>query len=540
MVPHINKTLLASIFFLFTLLGFSGAFAQTYSTEDHTVSFEEMYESIYYDLKNGSPELNETATFYVGGAMGISSETVKQILQEDPTQCGNNCLAQKYCGTNNGIQATIDCKNKISNQISERKEQLLQEKSFHDYALSTQAFVNGTLQDTGGKTFDLVVDLNIVDLLLFGEKMTVPQNGSPFLPKNETGENASKITGEPIIEYIESSQSGGNNENNQNNNTGNNSNNNAENGNPPEEFCMAEDSFDAEFSDAFTIIGENLQEEVSEEQQTRLGNIIEEKYKFSGGTYPDLSRFKKKKKCGEGEKSYFGGRICIPEFCNEIICIKIDLKTQEKPKSTSKLNCTECNIDRALEALDSLMKTLGQNTPNANPMEPFFSRAIANLFKPISNNITMIAKPLPFLVYDEALVQDKEESKKPEEEKIKKQDEDLKAKILATNKQLYTDIILECPELIEHFGNETIGFDEIVGYCQKVDNERVGIGIVKKAKTQVAETENEQKSISHQKLIKPFYDTMNSKMVGINENLQEISAAEIQKTNRNCKTTLNQ
>ncbi len=548
MDQHINKALaiIGMIMLAFTLFFHASAETTKNTAANQTIDFENLYESLHTDFKNNYTALDSIAQKYVGGNLGASATEVQKMMTEDPSSCGDTCLLNKYCPKKSNLFTVQECKKMIISEVAKRKAQLITEKEMHDNTIASQAFMNGTLQDTGNKAYDLVVDLNIIDLLFFGDKMSVPTNGSPFLPKD--GNEGKNPSGEPSLSLLPTTSEGAHpSPSSSISNTPTPSSSSSpfpsSSTSPlPSGFCMVPNSFsgkvDTTLKDGNGSTGNSSDTSLGSNLETSLGNIVDDRYKFRGGTYPDLRKYQNKKKCGAGEKSFFYGRICIPEFCNEMICVKIDMKTTTKPASVSNLNCTECHIDRANTALDKMMGTLGQNTPNVNPMEPYFLRAIANLFKNVTSRITIIAKPLPFLVYDEALIADKTEGEKSDEQKAKEQEDQRKNDIAERNTNLYNQIVMACPEALEHFQYEEVSSDLLTQYCSKVDAERVQLEVTNQINTEIAEAKNEQKSISYNNVLKPFYQQTAAKIVTINELLKTITVEEIMKTNRNCKTTI--
>lgn len=536
MVEHINKSIISAIIICF-FISESCIFAEA-TIQDHTIDFETLYDSMKTNLEN-EQDINELSQEYVGKSMGISKSQIQEIIKEDPLKCGNSCLLSRYCQKEANLSTIIECKSNIQYEIQKRKTQLEIEQKIHNQSLASQAFMNGTLQDTQNKAYDLVVDFNIIDLLLFGEKASVPSSSSPFFPSNNK-----TIDIEEKIEEILSEE---NNDSSKNTTSKNISSENTTEKNTTSEnesntfgFCMNHNEIIPTPNDTPQDIQNNEDSEnfITPSAES-FGNIVDEKYKYQGGIYPDIKKFKKNKKCKAGEKSFFYGRICIPEFCNENICIKINLKAKSKPATElSPFNCTECHIDRGNEALNNMIETLGQNTPNVNPMEPYFLRAIGNLFKNITSSITLIPKPLPFLVYDEALIADKKNETKIEEEKKTEKNKERENKIREKNEELYRNIILSCPEGLEYFSNENITLETLTNYCKKVDNQATNIAITKE-KT-VDETKNDVIKNQYEEVLKPFEKQISDKIIIINTLLQEISSESISKTNRNCKTTLNQ
>ncbi len=583
------------LFFVSSTFAIQDEIVDEYDIDDHRLEMKNLYFLAYGTLtglgEKEKPLLERKAISAAAKGLGVTSEQLEAMI------LGNEGAQKKYCQNENSQECImrllqnfcpndyvlqekfIECQKMLERRIAEEYEIAQFEDGMRNYAKSSQAFANGTLQDTGAKSFDIIVDLNIIDLILFGNKMTIPKTGSPFLPTfpfSNDKKNGQNTNPDEDNDYDDNSDfndgweqdnPNDNNDDEENENFGENT--DESNGEyETEGFCMDPDStlFSEEITKQFLGIHQNETE--TEENSgngngggnenntdygaVQMGNIVPEYIKYSGGIYPDIRSLGGTKKCGDGEKSYFQGRVCIPEFCTELICIKINFE-MEKDR-LQKLDCVECHIDRGNEALNPFVATLGQNTPNQNPQESFFLSAFANLFKGVTKSITLKPKRLPFLIYDQALSDQKKEkdakklaSQSPQQpEENKKKEKEFELPQFSVNKKLYDEMLLnDCPELIQNFKPGESYLIQQNEYCKMVEKEKnllSGSAQAKNKYSPFANNEIEQKakgrSDTYRTVVQPFFLNMSKDMQLVNQHLFDIIPKTIQKTSQNCKQVI--
>lgn len=568
-----------TVFFsgLFTLLFSSVVFveAEEITIDDHTLVVQDLYINTYESFDDRNVEsLMGNAFFAVAESMNTSTEDLERMLLEksdlefckkDSVSCVED-LMEKACPIPKGQNLWfIECQKALVNRLQDEYSRQEFQEFEHIREKASQAFINGTLQDTGGRnSFDIIVDLNIIDTILFGDNMTTPSNGSPFLPSifDASGENFSD----------------GNNDGNDQNEGSDTTNVEDENDGSDDDSLNDEESEDTEevteevhgfcldpgavfFTSTVTKNTYTVDDGFNSHESLRnnkgegytsasLGNIIVDQIKYSGGTYPDLSSFGGNDNgCEEGEKSFFQGRLCIPEFCNDIICIKINLKTGRSEDTAVYLDCVECHILRGIEFLSPFIGTIGQNTPNSNPQEAYFLAAFANMFKNVTSQITLKPKKLPFMVYDDSLADQHKQDQsagsdvQPEETVDKLSDEDVDEKIFNANERLYHEMIANCPEMNTVFEPNT-GFALFhSSYCVEADAQRDVLakkyyGYTEEQSSSFSESarteQNNQRTEGFHNVVQPFFMQMSAGMVTINAHLQDIDPAIILKNAQHC------
>ena len=175
--------------------------------ESHLFLTEDLYLNVYKSVSNTSGKTQDqaraTAYSSVAKRLEITETQLNEMLLINKTNAENAGAESKLCDPNNSnIQCTEDlmeqlcqsngnlekfqlCQSKLQAMVDQQMIYTTDHLEIQRTTKASQAYVNGTLQDTGGiNSFDIVVDLNIVDTIVFGEKMTVPKTGSPFLPYN--------------------------------------------------------------------------------------------------------------------------------------------------------------------------------------------------------------------------------------------------------------------------------------------------------------------------------------------------------------------
>lgn len=609
---------------------------------DHYFTLENLYLKTYEELSdNGDADsisVRDKTYFSVAQSLGVEKSDIELMMLTNLPNFNTEETSQKkkqqalekmvkICSNEgNTIQKFRKCQKDLKTRLQLEFNRQQFQDDLHEYALNNQAFINGTLQDTHGEYFDIIVDLNIIDLLLFGDKMNIPKTGSPFLrynpfdddddDENSTASNNatphSQNTTEPLSELLNSNIT--------NIDTNSNSSENGSTISPADNtninnqqrrstitgesetlegyttikkdgFCVNPDGIVFKNITSHTIVGDTTSDEdlilynpygidnftnpdtnsshhSTSENSTSIsssyssvlntvypnnfddiqrGNFINPEIKYTGGVYPDLSKISHKRKCDADEDPFLNGRVCIKRICNEVLCIKINLKKgiKDRDKPLRKLDCVECHIDRGNEALSPLAGTLGQNTPNQHPMESNFLSAFGNLGKAINKSIYLMPKRLPFLAYDQA---HPNQDKKPEPETNTQEessedsstntesDEQKKPRKYDHNRALYNALLISnCNELNTNFTKDEGYSVDQMQYCAKVDRENLNI---QKAILQTTSKENTQKQIrsdNFDKMLRPFLQQFTKDMVIVNNYLQIIDPGNIKSKSKQCK-----
>ena len=661
-----------SVFFAFFLgyifcsLFFSGTsvFAEDEDVEsldsdseyaDLIVQMDDLYMNNYEKLSfEGEDEIESKTLDDLSAALSkdgvtISAENVKAVMNgdlkseedcfenfvEDSEYSGSQMcfspLVQKYCtGTDpNNFDGYVECQQNIQNFYREKLEENVFGKRMETYARSHQAFLNGTLKDTNDTKFDIIIDLNILDVILFGDKFTAPANSSPFFPhksiaevfqtledKKDANQSAGNTstensgtseseTTEPSDddENSESAEAGetpsGENSTEESSNPGNSGNTDENDENTTNEninldaFCIDPDVLvfsgnsrthtgDTENSgntsgnsneggeneegdeDQNTDSGETGGLNISDEEMQN-GNYFDEEETARGGEYPDLSGIEQlerdrgyRKDCGERERPLFGGRMCVPEFCTEVFCVRVIVKEGHKQTNLRPLDCVECHIDKGNEALTPLVSTLGQNTPHTNPMEPNFMGAFATFGGAFSGvKVYTQPKKLPFLVYDEgdSLTDQKKEKEKlaqaksapeksgaesenKEDSSAEKTDSEQSGdatrearlqKLIEKNQKILDIMTYDCSSETEDYGNDA---QKKAAFCARNTSE------MKAAEASGQTTEsvrNAEKGVAYSRVVTPWIDQFTEDMRQINLELEKIDPTNITRAGQQCK-----
>ena len=102
--------------------------------------------------------------------------------------------------------------------------------------------------------------------------------------------------------------------------------------------------------------------------------------------------------CGEGETSYFGGILCLPSFCSDFVCVKVNAVSGSRSASTS--GTQESSIKNLANAGYDTTNTLHdtqQKTPTQNSNQAHFPEQIFNWLQTIGKNFEMKPKTPPLL-----------------------------------------------------------------------------------------------------------------------------------------------
>ncbi len=615
------------------------------------------YEKISETGGGDSVTAKDKGYYAVAQSLNVEKKDVELMLLD--TRALNNGLKeqalQKFteiCSSDQSIEEKfVRCQLYLLSRVRKEIERQQFQNDMHEYALMSQAFANGTLQDTHGEFFDIIVDLNIIDLLLFGDKMNIPKTGSPFLsyypfaPDSDSdsvnpidddnidneenvigaitdgeevdtnsattsGTNPASSTsiegGDPFGELVGASENNETLSSNRQNSFERQTDNRVIGSTTIEDggFCVDPDGIVFRNITTHTVIGDETGDdditfftpyEISnfvnpdvyssgntvEEGNSMLnqygvdnntavsasygaiantvypnnfsdiqrGNIINPEIKYRGGVYPDLSNISHKNKCEDDEDSFLRGRVCIKKICNEVLCIKINFKKGGKERDTPlrKMDCVECHIDRANEALSPFIGTLGQNTPNQHPMESNFLSAFENLGKNISTGIYLYPQRLPFLMYDQPHPNmNKEEQEAAEQEQADNQEqtadttedttEAVETPEYEKNKFLYNALIVNnCSEISTNFRRGEGNAVDIAEYCNTVEKENSYLAEAQKRLNEKKNIQNAVRSDNYDKMLKPFLQQFTSDMVTVNNYIQSIDPANIKSKAKTCK-----
>lgn len=580
-----------SLFFLLGIFFFFGigniVFSEPVTIEDHHFTVNDLYMNAYrsLDVNKSDNELTKKTYYSVAKSMGVEIVDLERMLLETPYEgceesygnqnkghiaCVEN-LIEPFCPFPKGqrlwfVQCQAQLMDRLQKEYSRTRFQHIQ----HLSAKSAQAFTNGTLQDTGGEdSFDIIVDLNIIDLILFGDKMTTPSSGSPFLPPLFANDSAGQNLAQSSGTTENNTGTGSSDQNTQGNtddsdpgntNSQSSQTNNTET-NEDSDLGFCQDPNHVIFSSTVTTQIHTVESQSIAEgnnsdytagtnySEFALGNFIPPQIQYSGGKYPDLSAYiPNKPVCEANEQPFFGGRVCIPEFCTDLICIKIKLKPGYREVNRySTLDCVECHIERGFEFLSPFLGTIGANTPNSNSQEAYFLSAFANLFKSVIPRVTLKPKRLPFLIYDKSLADQKKEKSDTQNEDQNQEDDNDHTSVnnilLHANQKLYDELIEGCPEFYTLFPTQSGENIERTEYCILAQGQRTTLSqehYLTKSDTLFSEEnnakKNTQRSVHYHDVIQPFFAQMSDRMVVINEHLQDIKPSDIQENGLHCKT----
>ena len=650
----LKKICLILMIFLFQIF-FSGTsvLADEFEDADFTdphqdlmVNMDDLYITNYEKVSvEGSDEvvektLKDMSELLSAGEGTISEEEVKAILggevanqkscvskfEGDSEHSGTEMcltpLVRKYCNleTPNNFDGYVECQKKMRKIYSDRLKKNVLAKRLEKSTRTSQAFLNGTLKDTNNQKFDIIIDFNILDVILFGDKFTAPQNSSPFFPhpsivqlfQNEedrrnneaenTGSGNTQDAGENTTGNAENSDSSEHNQPEENSSgsrntpensssvsseTGNNAssseNNNSGNVNLSG-FCIDPDVliFSGNGgSDSGNISGgentntdsgtQNTDEnsntntnEDSENSSSFVSSLSQEEMQngsyFSAAdrentdSYPDIEALKKeerkrgfRKDCSEKERPLFGGRMCVPDFCTEVFCVRVFVTEGHKQTNLRPLDCVECHIDKGNEALTPLVSVLGQNTPHTNPMEPNFMGAFATFGGTFTGvKVYTQAKKLPFLIYDQgdSLTDQKNKKKKAAEKKSKtpeenaksegeeqsKEEEERLAKFVDNNTKLYEFMTYNCSNLPENIGEN---MSDKAEFCARYTKEMTQKH-TDDAQKELNSVYNKQKSNGYKTVVEPWFYQFSEDMRQINMELEKIDSEAIKQAAHQC------
>ncbi len=335
------------------------------------------------------------------------SEIIQRILKNNETVQDLNII----CKSSSILVDYYQCKEKIQKTYAQEIKILQQEYRLHWESLSESVWANGTLEDG---SFDVLVDLNIIDTIFFGRNAKISGGPNPFLfdensvsgvlPPGSTSYSASKN-----VQYgsLNNNANGTNTDTKtENTNKKDPSNKNTQD---PAQMCIDPEAlFVKKPSDSGSSGSDNTKNgNESENNNTREAELQRQRLlgNFSGSrtrNYLNTSAFPENTEdtCTGEQVALFGKRVCIDLRCDDIICIHITLIPGYRKVQMQDNDCIECSIHKGLNVLQPLSGLSGKLSPNDAPTEPWFLTAFANLFRNAGGKFVWIWKPLPFLVYD--------------------------------------------------------------------------------------------------------------------------------------------
>ncbi|MBI5414494.1 hypothetical protein HZA38_03180 [Candidatus Peregrinibacteria bacterium] len=201
---------------LFT--GFHSAYAD--------FSEEDLYKKIYEKFQFAP---TETAITRVSGQMGMKKESVERILTTNPLELtieGDLSQITKipFCQSNRSEDILGRCLMEFQDLFKSVRSLAEYEVVLKEEISSGDRWTNGTLIDG---SFDIIVDLNVIDVILFGPRAKAPQ---PRLPGSIIDGNETKLV-DPLVQPFPPPDGPGSGDNRDGNGGGNNGNENNGDGN---------------------------------------------------------------------------------------------------------------------------------------------------------------------------------------------------------------------------------------------------------------------------------------------------------------------
>lgn len=151
---------------------------------------EDLYLRIYDNLKYKAPKLaaKRAASFFELSADDIVALTEGEFPDS----------VQEYCGDT--FDSVVDCRTEILDAYILELELFYLEQELEEEAYASEVWSNGTLEDG---SFDLLVDLNLIDLIIFGKRAKIATERFPESEKtnlqdvdlSEIGEDREEGTG---------------------------------------------------------------------------------------------------------------------------------------------------------------------------------------------------------------------------------------------------------------------------------------------------------------------------------------------------------
>lgn len=355
---------------------------------------DDFYSKIYDEIKKSK---YETPLDRSSSQLGISSDELLGILN-DKTELSKIC---KQLGKNE-IHA---CYNEASQLFLFEKEVAEIEATEKIHAQATEMWMNGTLNDND--KFDVVVDLNIIDVIYFGKAARIPtsqefnifddndDDKSDETPEDPEAEKDFGAIDLPTYEVItepgeeESSDETENNEEEENEKITE---------EPTEEdyskficqdpdalfFGSGENKSDEEITSDDNSISpdssDNKNNSKSSDKTTlRAGVISGADNHYLGSTYPTFGNedMDSEDTCDGDEVEMFGNMFCIPKFCDNVLCIEIEFiagRTPDRTTGTGKEDCIKCLVDYASNDIEESYRVKDRLNPESHSTKHFWSR----------------------------------------------------------------------------------------------------------------------------------------------------------------------
>lgn len=348
------------------------------------------YSDIYKTVKE-SP--GENARDRVSVQLGISKSTLKEIVNKT---ISSGELAG-LCGSLMGLRVSemtqadlLVCADEISKLYDFELEIAKLENTQSQKALATEIWSNGTLADS---EFDLVVDLNLIDVLFFSSTAAIPNARVYNLfdgEKDDHGYYDDNYETDEDYADLEADEMETENVNVADSNVDDSERRMSVAKKAKEEslveklmgvdeqkfvayenVCSAPDQLllTSETLEMLEKDSKEIEQEVGDGSSSPKRKIYNRKEdwtaqssNYKGGNYPTFADVSSGSGSGSGSGSkvnwgsgvgcqgeafsMFGGDFCIPKFCNENICVDVELIKDIKKRET-KENCIECLVDFA-------------------------------------------------------------------------------------------------------------------------------------------------------------------------------------------------
>lgn len=546
------------LFFLVGILLFTGFVSPAFCEEnqfldqgDQDFIFQErdLYKKVYgelgEDFSEGALTTSRKTLDRVSSMIGVSSDTYLSAIKGTMTDSVRICGIQESTKETLTTDALLNCQKRLQSLYSEEYNRNFFEWRIQYDALAREAWMNGSLLDG---SFDLVVDLNVIDLILFGKEASVPSGPSPLWYDSDADSNAS---GDSFTqEGGGSSNAGGGGGDSQSGSGANSpSPTPSSGGDQTGQICVDPDAL---FFDEGGDGAGDAENDAQHWHDLQSGALFEAgEYGYLGGTYLDFVDLaqEEEEECDGEEVSIFGGTVCIPKFCTDIICIKITfVPGYRKVSGQQNIDCVECSVVRGLEVVRKLYGLSGKLTPSDAPTRNFFLTAFANLFRNVTSSVTIISKPLPFLVYKTQndptpVTKDfagESPSSTPSPEQVRQEREQF---YQDQNKELF-DLLEKqnCESKLSSVRGDGIQ-SEIVEECKK-DMSFLGYSLdylqspVDSSGKSFSETMESEKSRSsfYNDVVLPYFSQLQHSMETIDAHFLEIRSDALLKNVSSCKT----
>lgn len=384
------KLFISGFFLLFLFCGLAGGKARAFE--------ENLYVKTYQQLKQYSHEL---AMEQAALQLGVSHNELYEFFAQ-PTQETLDKIHIAECRSAILSDLTA-CFQLISEHILKQKQSVLRLLEEKQKALASERWANGTLSDS---SFDIIVDLNIIDVILFGPEATLPAARLPdgFLQ----GPYNSRPYTEPLDPLRDPGASPASSDS-----TNPDPEDPAQNEDPSSDdpddpagpvrlMCMDPDAL---YLESPNHEGQNDDDEnnSSGDENTNVSaglpqpvpDFSQEENDDTYGAYPTLDNIEATQTCTEEETPLFNGMFCVPQFCEDLICIFIETKPGKAfslaPQET--LACISCIVNKGYEILHTLYGVVEAPQDAQNTKWNF--RNILSAFVKSKASVTVIKHPVP-------------------------------------------------------------------------------------------------------------------------------------------------